>query len=68
MWKIVFNIVFLFLPMVIVGGLTLSSTMNNFKIVLIKSHLLVKKKKKGRDPQPEKAYGKRREGLEAVCV
>lgn len=32
--------------MVIVGGLTLSSTMNNFKIVLIKSHLLVKKKKK----------------------
>ena len=41
MWKIVFNIVFLFLPMVIVGGLTLSSKMNNFKIVLIKSHLLV---------------------------
>ena len=27
--------------MVIVGGLTLSSRMNNFKIVLVKSHLLV---------------------------
>lgn len=38
-WRIVSNVVFL--PVVIVGGLTPSSTMNNFKIVLVKSYLLI---------------------------